>query len=119
MGVKKAVSTITEAAMAAVPDDGLARRNAVVLAVAQALAGGNNIVIVATGGIVGAMLAPDRGLATLPVSMMVLGMWIGTLPFGALARVDAAAWEPAECPVCRAGSTAQSPGSRRLADRTK
>ncbi len=41
------------------------------------------------------------------------------LPFGALARVDAAAWEPAECPVCRAGSTAQSPGSRRLADRTK
>ncbi len=86
MGVKKAVSTITEAAMAAVPDDGLARRNAVVLAVAQALAGGNNIVIVATGGIVGAMLAPDRGLATLPVSMMVLGMWIGTLPFGVLAK---------------------------------
>ena len=31
----------------------LARRNALVLAVAQALAGGNNTVIVATAGIVG------------------------------------------------------------------
>jgi orotate phosphoribosyltransferase len=41
------------------------------------------------------------------------------LPFGALARVDAAAWDPAECPLCRTGSEAESPGSRRLADRTK
>ena len=62
------------------------RRNALVLAVAQALAGGNNTVIVATGGIVGAVLAPDKGLATLPISVMVLGMWFGTLPLGLLAR---------------------------------
>jgi predicted MFS family arabinose efflux permease len=67
-------------------DDGLARRNALVLAVAQALAGGNNTVIVSTAGIVGAMLAPDKGLATLPVTGMVMGMWLGTLPLGALAR---------------------------------
>jgi MFS family permease len=80
------VTTITDSVIAVPPGDRLARRNAVVLAVAQALAGGNNIVTVATGGIVGAMLAPDRGLATLPVSMMVLGMWIGTLPVGALAK---------------------------------
>src|SRR5438445_13521596 len=66
--------------------DRLARRNALVLAVAQALAGGNNTVLVATGGIVGAMLAPDKGLATLPVTVYVLGMWMGTLPVGALAR---------------------------------
>ena len=46
-------------------DDRLARKNALVLAVAQALAGGNNTVIVATGGIVGTMLAPDKSLATL------------------------------------------------------
>jgi MFS family permease len=66
--------------------DRLARRNALVLAVAQALAGGNNTVLVATASILGAVLAPDRGLATLPVSMMVLGMWAGTLPVGILAR---------------------------------
>jgi MFS family permease len=67
-------------------DDGLAKRNAIVLAVAQALAGGNNTVIVATSSIIGAVLAPDKGLATLPITCMVLGMWIGTLPVGWLAR---------------------------------
>jgi orotate phosphoribosyltransferase len=41
------------------------------------------------------------------------------VPFSALARVGAGAWEPAECPICRSGSEADSPGSRRLADRTK
>ncbi len=67
-------------------DDRLAARNAVVLAVAQALAGGNNTVIVATGGIAGLLLAPDPVLATLPISFMVLGMWFGTLPVGMLAK---------------------------------
>lgn len=67
-------------------DDGLAKRNAIVLAVAQALAGGNNTVIVSTSSIIGAVLAPDKGLATLPITGMVLGMWIGTLPVGWLAR---------------------------------
>src|SRR6478735_4994158 len=69
-----------------VPDDNLARRNAMVLSVAQALAGGNNTVIVSTASIVGAVLAPDKGLATLPVTAMVFGMWLGTLPLGVLAR---------------------------------
>lgn len=68
------------------PDDRLARRNARVLAVAQALAGGNNTVIIATGGIAGAMLAPDKSLATLPISIYVLGLWFGALPVGKLAR---------------------------------
>jgi MFS family permease len=67
-------------------DDCLARRNAMVLAVAQALAGGNNTVIVSTASIVGAVLAPDKGLATLPITAMVIGMWFGTLPVGWLAR---------------------------------
>jgi hypothetical protein len=67
-------------------DDRLARRNALVLAVAQALAGGNNTVIVATSAIIGAVLAPDKGLATLPITAMVFGMWFGTLPIGYLAR---------------------------------
>src|SRR5689334_3312817 len=69
-----------------VPDDNLARRNALVLSAAQALAGGNNTVIVSTASIVGAVLAPDKGLATLPVTAMVFGMWLGTLPLGWLAR---------------------------------
>jgi predicted MFS family arabinose efflux permease len=67
-------------------NDRLARRNALVLAVALALAGGNNTVLIATGSLVGAMLAPDRGLATVPISVYVLGMWLGTLPVGALAQ---------------------------------
>jgi predicted MFS family arabinose efflux permease len=69
-----------------VADDRLAARNALVLAVAQALAGGNNTVITATTGIIGSMLAPDPALVTLPISVMVLGMWIGTIPVGMLAK---------------------------------
>ena len=57
-----------------------------VLAVAQALGGANNIIIYSTASIVGAVLAPDKGLATLPITCMVIGMWLGTLPVGALAR---------------------------------
>ena len=67
-------------------DDRLARRNAMVLAVTQALAGGNNTILLATGAIVGSMLAPDKTLATVPITVYVLGLWLGTLPVGALAR---------------------------------
>src|SRR5262249_58916561 len=77
---------LTDNATADANDDRLARRNALVLAVAQALAGANNIVLVATGGLVGAMLALDRGLATLPITVYVAGLWMGTLPVGMLAR---------------------------------
>jgi MFS family permease len=65
--------------------DRLAKRNALVLAVAQALAGGNSVVIVGTAGIVGGMLA-DKALATVPVSTYVLGLWMATLPVGAIAK---------------------------------
>ena len=80
------MSAIAEPMHHVVPDDDLARRNAIVLAVAQALAGGNNTVIVSTASIIGAVLAPDKGLATLPITAMVFGMWLGTLPLGILAR---------------------------------
>ncbi len=80
------MSALAEPILETAADDGLARRNARVLAVAQALAGGNNTVIVTTGSILGAMLAPDIGLATLPITSMVIGMWLGALPVGALAR---------------------------------
>ena len=80
------MSAVAEPIAHAHIDDNLARRNAMVLAVGQALAGGNNTVIVSTASIVGAVLAPDKGLATLPITAMVLGMWLGTLPIGWLAR---------------------------------
>jgi predicted MFS family arabinose efflux permease len=80
------MSALAEPIERAALDDRLARRNAIVLAVAQALAGGNNTVIVASASILGAMLAPDKGLATLPITGMVFGMWFGALPIGALAR---------------------------------
>ena len=80
------MSALAEPVMDAGAGDRLARRNALVLAATQALAGGNNTVLVATAGTVGTMLAPDKGLATLPISIFVLGLWMGTLPIGALAR---------------------------------
>ena len=80
------MSALAEPMADAAAGDRLARRNALVLAVTQALAGGNNAVLVATGGIVGTMLAPDKSLATLPLSILVLGTWLGTLPLGMLAR---------------------------------
>ena len=80
------MSAVAEPVADALAGDRLARRNALVLAIAQSLAGGNNTVLVATAAIVGTMLAPDKGLATLPISIFVLGMWMGTLPMGVLAR---------------------------------
>src|ERR1700712_2316096 len=63
-----------------------ARSNVVRLAAAQALTGANAAVIFATGSIVGATLAPDISLATVPLSMYVLGLAAGTLPTGAVSR---------------------------------
>jgi MFS family permease len=80
------VSAIAETPFSAPVDDRLAQRNALVLAAAQALSGANNTVIASTGGILGVMLAPDKGLATLPITVMVVGMWLGTLPVGVLAK---------------------------------
>ncbi len=79
------MSAIAEPTIALI-DDRLAKRNAVVLAVAQALAGGNNTVIVATAGIIGLVLAPDKSLATLPISVMMFGLWFSTVPMGLMAR---------------------------------
>jgi MFS family permease len=80
------MSAIAEAPFDAAAGDRLAKRNALVLAIGQALAGANNTVIVVTGGILGSMMAPDKSLATLPISLMVCGMAAGSLPVGMLAR---------------------------------
>ena len=67
-------------------DDARARGNVVRLAAAQALTGANSAVIFATGSIIGATLAPNVSLATVPLSMYVLGMASGTLPTGWISR---------------------------------
>src|SRR4030081_707982 len=66
--------------------DARARSNVVRLSAAQALTGADSAVIFATGSIVGATLAPDISLATVPLSMYVLGLAAGTLPTGAISR---------------------------------
>src|SRR5579871_7041354 len=67
-------------------DDARARANVIRLAAAQALTGANSAVIFATGSIVGASLAPDVSLATVPISMYVAGLAAGTLPTGMISR---------------------------------
>ncbi|MGK9231354.1 MFS transporter [Inquilinus limosus] len=62
------------------------RGNVLRLAVAQALAGANSTVVYATGAIVGNMLAPSKALATLPISIFVVGMAACTLPAGSIAQ---------------------------------
>lgn len=56
------------------------------LATAQALAGANSVVFYATGAIVGNSIAPTSTLATLPISVFVIGMAASILPLGNLAR---------------------------------
>jgi MFS family permease len=69
-----------------VANDARVKANVVRLAAAQALTGANSAVIFATGSIVGATLAPSISLATVPLSMYVLGLAAGTLPTGAISR---------------------------------
>jgi MFS family permease len=66
--------------------DARARSNVMRLAIAQALTGANSAVIFATGSIVGATLAPSISLATVPLSMYVVGLATGTLPTGMISR---------------------------------
>lgn len=75
-----------------IADDARARANVVRLAAAQALTGANSAVIFATGSIVGATLAPDMSLATVPLSMYVVGLAAGTLPTGAISRRFGRRW---------------------------
>ncbi|WP_299664670.1 MFS transporter [uncultured Psychromonas sp.] len=56
------------------------------LTLAQALSGANSVVVFATGAIVGSMLAPSPILATLPISIFVVGMAVCVFPMGELAR---------------------------------
>ncbi len=61
-------------------DDRIARRNAVLLSISQAIYGSSAFVMIATGGLVGYELASDKGLATLPISAYVVGTACATFP---------------------------------------
>lgn len=66
--------------------DQLARHNARVLAVAQSLGGASPAIVVSLGGLVGQTLADDKSFATLPVSLLQLGLASGTIPAALLMR---------------------------------
>jgi len=61
-------------------------RNVAILTVAQALAGSGMTVMPVLGGIVGAALAPRPDLATLPVSLAIVGLALTTVPAALLMR---------------------------------
>jgi MFS family permease len=66
--------------------DVLAKRNALVLAGAQALGGASPAIVISLGGIVGAGLVADKTFATVPVSLMQLGIAAGVIPAAMLMR---------------------------------
>ncbi len=67
-------------------DDTRARRNAVILALAQALYGAVTTAVVVTSGLVGSQLAPSASWATLPMSMMIVGTAVSTFPISLMMR---------------------------------
>jgi MFS family permease len=72
---------------ATIEGDRLARRNAFLLAGAQAISGSLPPAIFATGGLVGLMLSPDNpALATAPLTAYVLGTALFTLPAAGMMR---------------------------------
>ena len=64
----------------------LTQGNVARLSVAQALAGANTTVVYATAAIIGNALAPTPALATMPITVFVVGMAASTLPAGAIAQ---------------------------------
>jgi len=63
-----------------VTDLALAKRNILLLAISQALYSCCVIIVFATAGLVGLMLAPSPGWATTPITTFVLGSAITTIP---------------------------------------
>ncbi|MBT9567254.1 MAG: MFS transporter [Thiobacillus sp.] len=62
------------------------RRNILILALSQALTLSAIVLAMTLAAILGSLLAPDKGLATLPVAAMVVGTAIASLPASMLMR---------------------------------
>src|SRR4029079_11230737 len=67
-------------------DDARARRNAMVLAVGQALYGSATVIMFTTAGLIGVQRAPSRSWATLPISAFAIGTAVSTIPAAMLMR---------------------------------
>ena len=67
-------------------DDVRARRNAVILALGQALYSSATVIMFTTAGLVGVEIAPSKGWATLPISAFVIGTALSTVPASLLMR---------------------------------
>ncbi|WP_211167405.1 MFS transporter [Aromatoleum evansii] len=61
-------------------------RNVLILAASQALMLSAIVMSMAIGGIIGGVLSPDKGLATLPIAAMVIGTAVASLPAAILMR---------------------------------
>ncbi len=73
--------------MTAVPNDGAARRTAIVLAAAQAIVGSAAPIAVSLGALAGhSLLGPDKSLATAPVTGFNVGVALGALPAAAIIK---------------------------------
>jgi MFS family permease len=59
---------------------GVIQRNVVLLFFAQLIFVSGSVLVVTIGGIVGSETAPDPGLATLPIALMVVGTALTTVP---------------------------------------
>lgn len=64
----------------------IAKHNALILALAQSLGGASPAIVVSLGGLVGQTLAANKELATLPVSLLNLGLALGTISAAFLMR---------------------------------
>ena len=62
------------------------RRNVLLLAASQALTLSAIVMSMALAAMLGSALAPDKGLATLPIAVMVIGTAVVSLPAGILMR---------------------------------
>lgn len=64
----------------------ISRKNVVVLAVCQGLLLINNTVLITVNALVGYALAPEKALATLPVTMYFVGSALSTIPFSLMMK---------------------------------
>jgi predicted MFS family arabinose efflux permease len=67
-------------------DDLRARRNALVLAIGQALYGSATVIMFTTAGLIGVQIAPSKAWATLPISAFVIGTAVTTIPAAMLMK---------------------------------
>ncbi|MBZ8118556.1 MFS transporter [Roseovarius sp. LXJ103] len=72
---------MTDTAM--IPDDTQARRNVVVLVLAQAILGAQMPMIFVVGGLAGQTLASNVCFATLPITMIIVGSMMAATPMSA------------------------------------